>query len=73
MRAQTIEVELEHGHVTPRGGGTLPEKARALLTILAERPANRDPLEPHPELGKAIFYEDPSKPLDPEDWPEAFE
>ena len=73
MSAQTIEVELDHGHVTPCGDITLPDKARALLTILPERKVNNDPLMSHPELGKAVFYEDPSKPLDPEDWPEAFE
>jgi len=28
-------------------------------------------LEPHPVLGKIVFHEDPSQPLDPEDWPEA--
>lgn len=28
-------------------------------------------LEPHPTLGKIVFHEDPSQPLDPEDWPEA--
>ena len=27
-------------------------------------------LEPHPTLGKITFYEDPSLPLGPEDWPE---
>ena len=73
MSAQIIEVELDHGHVTPRDGVTLPEKARALLTILPERKTNHDPLKPHPELRKIIFHEDPTKPLDPEDWPEAFE
>ena len=73
MSAQTIEVELDHGHVTPSGGATLPDKARALQTILPEKKAGHDPLKPHPELGKVIFHEDPSKPLDPEDWPEAFE
>lgn len=26
--------------------------------------------EPHPTLGKIVFREDPSLPLDPEDWPE---
>jgi len=30
----------------------------------------RDLLEPHPVLGKIVFHEDPSRPLDPEDWPE---
>ena len=73
MSAQTIEVELDHGHVTPYGDITLPDKARALLTILPERKVNHDPLKPHPELRQIIFHEDPTKPLDPEDWPEAFE
>jgi hypothetical protein len=27
-------------------------------------------LAPHPVLGKIVFHEDPSLPLDPEDWPE---
>jgi hypothetical protein len=26
---------------------------------------------PHPVLGKIVFREDPSLPLDPEDWPES--
>lgn len=28
-------------------------------------------LTPHPVLGKIIFHEDPSLPLDREDWPES--
>lgn len=27
-------------------------------------------LKPHPVLGRIVFHEDPSSPLDPEDWPE---
>jgi hypothetical protein len=27
-------------------------------------------LMPHPVLGKIVFREEPSLPLDPEDWPE---
>ena len=73
MSAQTIEVELDHGYVTACGDITLPDKARALLTILPERKPDHDPLMPHPELRKIIFHEDPTKPLDPEGWPEAFE
>jgi len=34
MSYKTVEVELDGGHVTPRGTETLPAKARALLTIL---------------------------------------
>jgi hypothetical protein len=29
------------------------------------------PLKPHPVLGRIVFHEDPSLPLDPEDWPES--
>lgn len=34
MSYQTVEVELENGHVRPSKGEALPEKAHALLTIL---------------------------------------
>jgi len=34
MRYKTLEVDLENGHVLPRGAESLPPKARALLTIL---------------------------------------
>lgn len=35
MSYQTLEVELDHGQVRPTNAETLPDKARALLTILA--------------------------------------
>ena len=38
MSYQTVEVELDGGHVQPCGAETLPEKARALLTILSAAP-----------------------------------
>ncbi len=38
MSYQTLEVELENGQVRPRGTERLPEKARALLTILTPVP-----------------------------------
>jgi hypothetical protein len=28
-------------------------------------------LKPHPVLGKIVFHEDPSLPLEPGDWPES--
>jgi hypothetical protein len=34
MSYTTVEVELDHGRVWPRGAVTLPAKARALLTVL---------------------------------------
>ena len=39
MSFQTLEVELDHGRVRPTTADTLPDKARALLTILAPEPA----------------------------------
>ena len=38
MSYQTVEVDLDRGHVRPSGSETLPEKARALLTILTSTP-----------------------------------
>lgn len=30
-----------------------------------------DPLRQHPKLKRVVFHEDPSLPLDDDDWPEA--
>ena len=38
MSYQTVEVELDGGHVQPCGAEKLPEKAHALLTILSAAP-----------------------------------
>lgn len=38
MSYKTVEVELENGRVRPSGSDTLPDKAHALLTILAAAP-----------------------------------
>ncbi|HTH49260.1 MAG TPA: hypothetical protein VMB21_17220 [Candidatus Limnocylindria bacterium] len=71
MSLTTVEVELVHGQVIPCGRESLPERATALLTILTTKTGSHDPLSPHPALGKAVFHEDPAKPLQPGDWPEA--
>jgi hypothetical protein len=48
----------------------------AEIIVLAVPSANDRPgtagrtLKPHPVLGKIVFHEDPSLPLDPGDWPE---
>jgi hypothetical protein len=34
MSYLTVEVEIDHGRVSSKGGETLPEKAAGLLTIL---------------------------------------
>lgn len=68
----TVEVELDHGRVIPKGAERLPDNATALLTILPTRNAAHDPLRPDPELQRVKFFEDPTRPLQTEDWPEAF-
>lgn len=71
MSLVTVEVEFDHGRVTPEGPDALPDKAAALLTILCPMTPSRNPLQPDPELQRVKFFEDPTQPLDPEDWPEA--
>jgi hypothetical protein len=43
MSYKTVEVELDGGHVQPCGAEELPQKARALLTILSAAPSPTDP------------------------------
>ena len=38
MSYLTVEVEINHGHVTPKGAEALPETASGLLTILPPSP-----------------------------------
>jgi hypothetical protein len=38
MSYLTLEVEIDHGHVLPKGEETLPEKASGLLTLLDPTP-----------------------------------
>jgi hypothetical protein len=38
MSYLTVEVEIDHGQIVPKGGQTLPEKASGLLTILDALP-----------------------------------
>jgi hypothetical protein len=52
MSYQTLEVELENGRLAPRGGETLPLKARGLLTILeADSTVSAGPT---PSLGRLM-------------------
>ena len=41
MSYLTVEVEIDHGHILPKGTETLPEKASGLLTILAPTPSTQ--------------------------------
>ena len=71
MSYLTVEVEIDHGHVSARGADPLPEKASGLLTILVQSPL------PHPRpigLAKGQFTvpDDFNAPL-PDDVAQAFE
>jgi hypothetical protein len=52
MSYKTVEVELENGRVHVSGAETLPDKARALLTILSPQPVKTQ--KPARSLGKAM-------------------
>lgn len=71
MSLLTIEVAVDHGHVTPTGNAVLPEKGRGLLTILPEKPTANDPFAPHPVLSKGRILADPTEPLSADEWPES--
>ena len=57
-----VETEHEHFRIC-RNGKPIAE----LIPIEETAP---DPLVLHPELMGVVFFEDPTAPLDPEDWPE---
>ena len=71
MSYLTVEVEIDHGHVSSKGAEALPEKASGLLTILDRAP--RVQFRPI-GLAKGQFTvpEDFNAPL-PEDLLHAFE
>ena len=71
MSYLTLEVEIDHGRVSPKGAEALPEKASGLLTILIPPPIS----QPRPfGLAKGQFTvpDDFNAPL-PEDVLRAFE
>jgi len=68
----SIEAIYENGVLKPLSPAGLKEKQRYRLT-LEEAAESKRVLSldaPHPTLGRIRFNEDPSLPLDPEDWPE---
>ena len=71
MSYLTVEVEIDHGRVSPKGAETLPEEASGLLTILNPPPLS----QPRPiGLAKGQFTvpDDFNAPL-PEDVSQTFE
>ena len=71
MRYLTVEVEIDHGRVSPKGAEILPEEASGLLTILNPPPLSQ--LRPI-GLAKGQFTvpDDFNAPL-PEDVVQTFE
>ena len=71
MSFLTVEVEIDHGHVLPKGAEHLPEKASGLLTILPPAPLTQ--LRPIGlAQGQFTVPEDFNAPL-PEDVLQTFE
>ena len=56
MSYLTVEVEIDHGHVSSKGAETLPDKASGLLTIFPARPENHtvSPLQALESLQKIL-------------------
>jgi hypothetical protein len=77
MRAHKLNVTVPADHeIAIRLPDDFPS-GPAEIIVLATPAASDRPgpqvrtLKAHPVLGKIIFHEDPSSPLDPEDWPES--
>jgi hypothetical protein len=68
---RTLEVEIDHGRVTPKGAEALPEKASGLLTIL-NLPTNGKPRPIGLAKGQFTVPDDFNAPL-PEDVLRTFE
>jgi len=67
MTYRTVEVEVDHGRVLPKGADVLPEKGSGLLTILTSAPV----FQPRPiGLAKGQFTvpDDFNDPLPDEVW-----
>ena len=71
MSYLTLEVEIDHGCVSPKGAELLPEKANGLLTILGP-PSISQPRPVGLAKGQLTVPDDFNAPL-PEDMLRAFE
>jgi hypothetical protein len=77
MRAhkQTVTVAADH-EIAIRLPDDFPSGPAEIIVLAAPTASDHlmpvvRTLKPHPVLGKIVFHEDPSLPLDPEDWPES--
>jgi hypothetical protein len=77
MRAHKLNAAVSADHeIAIRLPDDFPPGAAEVIVLAASKASERPPgplsaLKPHPILGKIVFHEDPSLPLDPEDWPES--
>jgi hypothetical protein len=77
MHAHKLNVTIPADHeVAIRLPDDFPAGPAEIIVLAARAPGERSDaeartLEPHPVLGKIVFHEDPSLPLEPEDWPES--
>ena len=77
MHAHKLNVTIptDH-HVAIRLPDDFPAGPAEIIVLATRAPSERADgaaraLQPHPVLGKIVFHEDPTLPLDPEDWPES--
>lgn len=73
MNYVTVEVELDHGKVRPLGLSQLPDRARALLTVLRTDPAAASPIPISPEAGLGRLLSAPDFALTPEQFRSSME
>lgn len=77
MHAHKLNVTVPHDHeIAIRLPDDFPPGPAEIIVLAAPSASDRPgaavrTLTPHPVLGKIVFHEDPSLPLDPEDWPES--
>jgi len=77
MHAHKLNVTIPADHeIAIRLPDDFPPGPAEIIVLAAPRASERAgaavrTLKPHPVLGKIVFHEDPSLPLDPEDWPES--
>jgi len=59
-----MKIEEKHEHVI------ICRHGKPVAEIIPWKKNEKDPLKQNPKLKKVTFYEDPTTPLDEEDWPE---
>ncbi len=69
--ATTVEAIYEDGVLKPLTPAKLKERQRYKVTLEESEAEStkRSLAKPHPVLGRIVFKEDPTMPLEPEDWP----